>query len=189
MVKKYEITSDCKTVDGVKVCRIKALRDIRPSFYEVKKGDLGGYVEKEDNLSHIYGAWVGNDAVVKGNARVYDNAVVSGEAVVEGNARVYDNAWIKDHAVVEDDAVVSGNAHVSDEAVVTGESWISDNAWVFGNAVVEGESVVECDTRLKDSVKVSNSRVCATYYITFDSQEKFDDYLKGYTSLVEKFER
>lgn len=64
-MKKYELLID-DTIDvfGVTLFRIKALI----SFGNVEKGDLGGYVKKEDNLSHSGNAWV------YGNAEVYGNA-------------------------------------------------------------------------------------------------------------------
>ena len=58
------------------------------SFGDVKKGDLGGYVEKEDNLSHSGDAWVSGDAEVFGDARVFGDAWVSGDAEVFGDAEV-----------------------------------------------------------------------------------------------------
>lgn len=48
MEKKYELTEETLAVDGHVLHRIKALRD----FGEVKKGDLGGFIEKESNLAH-----------------------------------------------------------------------------------------------------------------------------------------
>ena len=87
-MKKFELTTDTKMLFGRKLFRIKAL----VSFGDVTAGDLGGYVEKEGNLSH------------DGNAWVYDNAWVYGNAQVYGNAWVYDNAWVCG------DAQVYGNA-------------------------------------------------------------------------------
>ena len=47
--KKYEFTGETKVNDdGVTLHRIRALRD---TWY-CKKGDLGGWIEKEENLSH-----------------------------------------------------------------------------------------------------------------------------------------
>jgi hypothetical protein len=66
MKKKYELTSESIEHAGVTLYRIKALRD----FGRVKKGDLGGYVEKEANLSHEGDCWVG------GIAKVYNEACV-----------------------------------------------------------------------------------------------------------------
>lgn len=84
-MKKYELTTECKEFLGRKLYRIKALT----SFSDVKEGDLGGWIEKEENLSQEGNTWV------CGNATVYDNATVYGYATVSGNAWVYGNAEIK----------------------------------------------------------------------------------------------
>ena len=73
MSKKYELTKEKKTLAGGTVLhRIRALRDI-PRF-GVKAGDLGGFVEAEDNLSQDGDAWVSGDAEVYGNAEVSANS-------------------------------------------------------------------------------------------------------------------
>lgn len=64
-MKKYEFTDETEFFFGRKLHRIKALRDIGE---DVKTGDLGGWIEKESNLSHDGDAWV------YGNAKVCDNA-------------------------------------------------------------------------------------------------------------------
>jgi len=93
MLKKYELTE--QHPDTGLYC-IKALRD----FGNVAKGDIGGWIEGEKNLSHEGYAWVYGYAWVSGNARVYGNARVSGyarvygNARVSGNARVYGDAWV-----------------------------------------------------------------------------------------------
>ena len=53
--KKYELTSETIKFNGVTLHRIKALKN----FSDVKAGDLGGWIEKEDNLSQIGDAWIG----------------------------------------------------------------------------------------------------------------------------------
>lgn len=76
-MKKFELTAEFVTnVFGKKLFRIKAL----VAFGNVEKGELGGFIEKEDNLSHDGNAWV------YGNAQVYGDARVSGNAQVSGNA-------------------------------------------------------------------------------------------------------
>ena len=69
-MKKFELTTDFIAPFGVKLFRIKALIE----FGTVKAGELGGYIEKEENLSQKGDAWV------CGNARVYGNAWVCGDA-------------------------------------------------------------------------------------------------------------
>lgn len=89
-MKKYELLKDdTKITLGRTLYRIKALRD----FGDVIKGDLGGYIESENNLSHC------------GNAMVYDNAMVYGNAEVCGNAEVRGDAEVKS----EDDYIVFKN--------------------------------------------------------------------------------
>ena len=112
-MKKFELTTESiETASGEKLFRIKAL----VSFDAVEAGELGGYVEKEENLSHEGNAWVYDNARVYGNAWVYDNAQVYGNAWVYGNARVYGNAWVYGNAQVYGNARVYGNAQVCGDA-------------------------------------------------------------------------
>lgn len=69
-MKKYELTAEFIEKWGKKLFRIKALI----SFGSVEAGELGGYVEKEDNLAQTGNAWVSGDAWVYGDARVSGNA-------------------------------------------------------------------------------------------------------------------
>ena len=88
-MKKFELTDEFITdIFGNKLFRIKALFD----FGTIRAGELGGFAEKEENLSNDDNAWVSGDARVFGDARVSGNARVSGDARVSGNA---------DYAVIE----------------------------------------------------------------------------------------
>ena len=73
--KKYRLLkNDTKTSPkGKTLYRIEALRD----FSTTKKGEKGGYIEKESNLSQEGNAWVSGNAQVCGDAWVYGNARVS----------------------------------------------------------------------------------------------------------------
>ena len=84
-MKKYELTTETLRYKGCTLHRIKALKD----FGSIKAGELGGWVEQEENLSQYGNAWV------YGNARVYGNAWVYGNARVYGNADyiVFKNFW------------------------------------------------------------------------------------------------
>ena len=97
MEKKYELTEETLEIDGHVLHRIIALRN----FGNVKKGDLGGFIEKESNLAHDWNCWIYNDAVVYGEAEVYGNAEVYGEAEVCGEAMVYGEARVCGDAKVE----------------------------------------------------------------------------------------
>ena len=76
-VKKYELLKDDYIeVSGVKLYRIRALIPIRSilPFGIVEQGDLGGYIQCEENLSHEGKSWVFDNAKVYGEAKVSDNA-------------------------------------------------------------------------------------------------------------------
>ena len=82
-MKKYEFTGETKRVElwnrTATLHRIKATVE----FGFVKVGELGGWIEKEENLSHEGKAWVCGDAKVCGDAEV------CGDAKVWGNAEVF----------------------------------------------------------------------------------------------------
>ncbi|WP_375620598.1 hypothetical protein [Bartonella sp. TS25HLJMH] len=105
MEKKYELTDETTEVDGKTLHRIRALRD----FGNVEKGDLGGFIENEDNLSHEGDCWVGDDALVYEGARVYDDAQISDNAKVFGNAEVYEDVHFYGFAEVYGDVRVFGD--------------------------------------------------------------------------------
>ena len=88
-MKKFELTAEFVTnVFGKKLFRIKAL----VAFGDVEEGQLGGFVEKEENLSHDGNAWVTGNARVTGNAQVTGNALVTDNAdyaVVTGFGRYF----------------------------------------------------------------------------------------------------
>ena len=65
-MKKYELTEETTNIFGKTLHRIRATRD----FSNVHAGDLGGFIEDERNLSHDENAWVGDEALVYGNALV-----------------------------------------------------------------------------------------------------------------------
>jgi carbonic anhydrase/acetyltransferase-like protein (isoleucine patch superfamily) len=120
-------------VFGITLKRIRRISD----------GEVGGWIEKESNLSMFGNAWVS------------DNAWVYGDAWVYGNARVYGDARVSDNARVYGDARVSGDAWVSDNAWVYGDAWVSDNAWVYGDARVSGDAWVSGDARVYGDARVS----------------------------------
>ena len=130
MEKKYKLTEETINVDGRTLYRIEALRD----FGDVKKGDKGGFIENENNLTQYGKCWVYDNAEVSGYAIVHDNATVSGNAKVSGNAMVYENAK------VYGDAKVSGNAIVYGDAEVCGKAEVCDKAKICGNAIIANDS-------------------------------------------------
>ena len=151
MSKKYKLTDETIVMYGNKTLhRIQALRD----FGDVKKGDLGGFVESEENLSHYDTCWIYD------NAKVFDNASVSRDAKVFGNAKVLDNAH------VFDDAKIFGNAQVYNDALVNGTSQVFGNALVNGTSQVFGNALVFDNAKVYGDAKIfGNACVCGKAHI------------------------
>lgn len=140
--KKYILTDTIKILENGKIVyRIKAIKN----FGHIKKGQIGGWIESEDNLSHNGECWVEDDAVVYGNAFVCCNASVQDNAVVYENSYIKDNALILGdtkiygNAVVEGNARITGYAKIYGKAKVGGDSFITYHAKIHGNAILNGK--------------------------------------------------
>ena len=166
---KYEFTEETLNYEGHLLHRIKRLSD----------GKIGGWIEKEENLSQEGNCWVDNnaevydDAYVCDNAQIYDNAEIYDNAHVYGNAKIYDTAWVRgnakvyDNAQVYDDAIVYynaevyGNARVYDKAHVCGNVKIYEDAQIYGDAKVFDDAIVHGNARVYDNAWVCDN---ATVY-------------------------
>ena len=92
MEKKYKLTEETINVNGKTLYRIEALKD----FSDVKQGEKGGFIEKEENLSQYGDCWAYDNAKIYDNAQLYDDAIVYEDAVVHGDAEVFGNAVVCD---------------------------------------------------------------------------------------------
>ena len=144
-MEKYKLTNKTINVQGRILYRIEALRD----FNDVRKGDKGGFIENERNLSQDGDCWVYDNAMVYGDARVCGNASVFGDASVfdnaevHGDARVYGNAFVFGYAFVCDNATVYDNAKLCDYAKVCDYAMVCGDARVYGRADVCGDARIE----------------------------------------------
>lgn len=150
--KKYELVKeDTKTfVDGNAIYRIRALKD----FGDVKAGDLGGYIEKEENLSQEGNCWVYDNAKVFDNVQVFDNAKIYGEVRVFDNAKVYENAEIFGDGRIRGNAEVFGNAQVFDNVRIYDNAKIYGNSEVYGEAQIYGQAQVYGNAKVYDNAKI-----------------------------------
>ncbi len=115
---------------------------------EVKAGDLGGYVQTEDNLSYEKddSAWI------------FDNAIATGESIVDKDAVLRDNAIVRDDACVTAHSVLTGNACVEDYGYVC-------NACMSESARVAGTGIVTVEKETGQAPKLSgNSTVYGSVY-------------------------
>ncbi len=155
-MKKFKLTSEfIVDISGVKLFRIKALIE----FGNVKAGDLGGYIEKEENLSHMGDAWVSDDARISGNAQVF------------GNARVFGNAWVSGNARVSGDTQVFGDARVSgDKDYAYAHGFGSCNRTTTFFRLKDGDVGVRCGC-FYGTLAQFRDKVCETHGETKKAQE------------------
>lgn len=146
MEKKYVLTNETICA-GPTLHRIQAVKD----FGDVKAGDLGGFIEKEENLDHKGLCWVYDDAHVHDDAMVFGNGRVSGYAAISEHARVFGNAH------VFGDAWVFGRAFVFGDSQIYGDAQVYGSSQIFENAHVLGEAKISWDARVAGNAKVFGS--------------------------------
>ena len=117
--KKYELVSGYNDeFEGHKVYLIRALKrfiyEVDGEKFTVNKGDIGGCIESEDNLSQEGNCWIEQDAYVIGNAKVMDDAIVCFNSVLA------DNAVIRGHSYVGSDTTLRGDSELRDYTSVGG---------------------------------------------------------------------
>lgn len=132
---KYKLLKDeTKVVDGITLYRVRAAK----TFGNVKKGDVGGFIESPDNLSVSNDCWVFDDACIFGNARLRGSAMLKNNAMAYGNAIIEGCSIVTDHAKVCGDAKIAGKGYIADYAIVSGTAHVGLNAQITGNAQVSG---------------------------------------------------
>ncbi len=100
MEKKYKLTDESIKFYNRTLYRIEALKD----FGDVEKGDKGGFIEDEHNLSHDGNSWVCDNGMVYGNGWVCDNGRVCGDGRVCGNGRVCGDGMVCGDAKIENNS-------------------------------------------------------------------------------------
>lgn len=149
MDKKFELTDEKIMWEGRTLYRIKALKD----FYDVRVGDLGGFVEKDSNLSQWDNCWIYN------NAKVYGNAIIRDNAEVCNDAEIYNNALICCYAMICDNAEIYGSAKIRDCVKIYGNARISDNAEIYNRAEVYDDAVVCGNAEVYGATKVYDKAI------------------------------
>ena len=161
MEKKYILTDEIRAFYGRILHRIQAVRD----FGKIQAGDLGGWIEKEGNLSHGGNCWIYDDA------KVYDNALIHGNAQVCGDARVYNDAHISGNALIYGNTMVRGNAFVSDNVQICGHTVIQGSAVVRGNVLVRGNALVSGNALVRGNAQVYDNALVNGYAQVYDNAQ------------------
>lgn len=120
----FELTDETIIFRGRTLHRIKYIRKMSCANHTVQEGELGGFVEKPENIQ--IGSLVLDDAIVMDDAKITDKSIVQDDAIVCNNARVSD-------AIVKESSIVGGNATVENSS-------LGGETSVFQNAIVRGIS-------------------------------------------------
>lgn len=144
MEKKY------KLINGLYsgLYQIEALKDFEVQGRKVHKGQLGGHVSSEDNLSQSGNCWIFDDAIVK------DWAKLSGDAIATNKCLIKDHAIVDGNVSVYGDAIIRGYAQVHDEVEVYSSSVIADHSIVTDNACIFGGNLYD-NARIKDNAEIN----------------------------------
>lgn len=177
-MKKYKLTNIKTHFNNRTLYRIQALK----SFNDVKEGDLGGFVESEENLSQDDFCWVYDDAKVFDDARVrydaqihnyafiFDNAVISDQAIISDGACVFNTAIVNEYAQIKGRALVFGNANVYGHAVVDEYAIISDSALVYDHTYITDRAHVNGPARISGNAVISNPNDYIIFQNTWSNQ-------------------
>jgi carbonic anhydrase/acetyltransferase-like protein (isoleucine patch superfamily) len=162
---KYKLIDE----KGTFLKRLVALTD----FGDVKKGDLGGLIQGEHNLSHCGTCWVYKDARVLDKVRIRASATIRDCARVSENAIITDNAKISGFAVIKGSAFISDCASVSGQAIVCGSACINGKSQISGKSRIGGEALITRFAQIKGNAQISGSAVIGGHAI-----------LKGHISVT-----
>lgn len=144
---KYELMEHSKiNLNGKTLYRIRALRD----FGFVKTNEIGGYIEKESNLSHDGNCWVYDNSKVYDNAKVFGDVRLYINTKVYGDAEVYDKALLYGGVIVNDKAKVFNNAKLYDNTSVSGFSKIYGNVQIYGDSIIFGNAEISGNKKMHD---------------------------------------
>lgn len=177
-MKKYKLTNIKTHFNNRTLYRIQALK----SFNDVKEGDLGGFVESEENLSQEDFCWVYDDAKVFDDARVrYDaqihnhasvfgDAIISDRAIISEGACVFNTAIVNESAHIKGRAIVFGNANVYGHAVVDQYAIISDSALVYDHTYITDRAHVNGPARISGNAVISNQDDYIIFQNTWSNQ-------------------
>jgi hypothetical protein len=166
MQSKYKILFDDTIEYNAHILyRIEALKD----FSNVKKGDLGGYIESYANLDQEGNCWVYDNSFVLGDAQLTENSVlkenvvVSGKSSISGDSEIIGNVII-DNSIITGKNVILNRGFLSDISIL--KTAISNNVTIILNG---------CDTKffislstLRNGVNIISNESITIQTVTLD---------------------
>lgn len=139
-MKKYELTNE-KRLRATPMYRIRAVRD----FGDVKTGDLGGWVNSEENLSHDGLCWLYDEATALDHSRVLGNAQMQNHSLITDYATVCDNALIQDYTEISFRSRVFGNTILQRSSSVSGYAQVGGDVLLSNVHVTQNATIIGYD--------------------------------------------
>ena len=154
--KKYKLTNISMRYEGRTLYRIRALKD----FLNVEKGDLGGWVSSEDNLSQEGDCWIYDEAKCMDNARMYDNSKMHDNSKIFGNCRMYDDSEMYDSSEMHDHSEMYDSSEMHDYSRMFDDSKMYGNSKMYDHSMMYDHSKMNDHSEMNDySIMYNNSEM------------------------------
>lgn len=166
MRKKYKLREDLYIYHrGRKLYRIEALKDLDG----VRKGDLGGFIEGEHNLSHFGNCWLYDYSLAYDTAYVSGDAKLYNEVKAYDNCRIYGNSQIHDYCDIGENAKIYGNSQLWGYCTVQGYSSVYGNSQIYDDTFIDDWAEIGGDAIV---ARTEDYYICKNYwssgrYITY----------------------
>lgn len=154
MQKKYGYTGKTRKWFGREFRQIVALCDVSTA---VHKGDIGGYIEHEGNLSHRGACWVDVDCVIGGGVCVMDTAVIRDTFIIAKESDYIQLCGWSEITGCEFDLSTGDHILISDSIMC--DTYLSGECVVTRSTICRSEIVksciaesIICDSDIADSV-------------------------------------
>ena len=171
--RKYELTNISMEFGERTLYRIRALRD----FSDIKKGDLGGWVSSENNLSQEGDCWIYDNAKCMDNARMYDNSTM------------YDYSEMYDYSIMRGDSEMHSYTEMHDYTIMYscskmyGCSEMHDSSTMHGNSTMYGNSIMFDSSEMHDRSEMHDHSKMYGDSILKDKEKLYGELI----SKVDKF--
>ena len=168
--RKYELTNISMEFGIKTLYRIRALKD----FSDVKRGELGGWVSSEDNLSQEGNCWIYNEAKCMDNAKMYNNSTMHDYSemydysIMRGDSEMHSYTEMHDYAIMYSCSKMYGCSEMHDSSTMHG------NSTMYGNSMMCDYSRMFDNSEMFDNSAMYEYSVMNGYSIMFDSSEMHD---------------
>lgn len=163
--RKYELTNISIEFGERTLYRIRALKD----FADVKKGDLGGWVSSENNLSQEGNCWIYNEAKCMDNAKMYNNSTMHDYSEMRGNSTMHDCSEMHDNSKKCDNSEMHNCSEMHNNSIMFGHSKMYGNSMMCGNSTMYDDSKMFDDSAMYDCSEMYGSSVM------FDNSEMYGE--------------